>query len=100
VHAVSYPILKTTSDGIRMKKEEIEFQDLIDSLIDETEFSDFFENGISGIDLQTRATIAYTDFQKSLDLDGLISDFSWFRYHNLFLGMQDEARNLLFYREA
>jgi hypothetical protein len=60
----------------------------------------FLKNGTSILNLQKRATISYSNFQKIIDPEGTISDFGWFKYHNLFLGMQDEAQNLLFYREA
>jgi hypothetical protein len=87
VYAVSYPKKKTIAEGTIMKHEEIKIYI-------------FLKNGTSRLNLQKRATISYPGFQKFVDPQGIISDFGWFKYHNLFLGMQDEAQNLLFYREA
>lgn len=52
------------------------------------------------MDLQKLAAISYTDFQKTIDEEGKINGLQWFKNSNIFYGLQDEIRNLIYFVEA
>lgn len=42
----------------------------------------------------------YIDFQKVIDEEGKISGLQWFKNANVFCGLQEEARNVIYELEA
>lgn len=55
---------------------------------------------MSYLNLTDLAAMYYTDFQRIIDEERKISSFQWFKNSNVFCGLREEARNVIYDMEA